>query len=416
MAVDADDAFLAGLDAGAPPGVRGDQPGFQVAGRDGGRRAAHVLDAADLLPGVLGEFRRAPRDDVAALEEIGVLQQVGLLGEHLLHAQRPLLVPGPRQAERLVPGGQLNGAGAGVPGERDPQHLQHDPLHVVLRLCLGQAEGVDLHAVAEPARAGVGDAVAFAGDAVPDGGERPHLAHLLDEADARVDEEGDAADDRGEPFRRDAVRVARRVQDGDGGGQGEGDLLDRGRTGLLEVVAGDVDRVPPRHVRHGVRDGVRGQPERGAGREDVRAAGEVLLDDVVLRGAGQRRGVRALLGGGRAVERQQPHGGGVDGQGGVGAFQRDAAEQPPHVAEVGHRDADAADLAAGEDVVGVVAGLRRQVEGDGQAGLAPGEVAPVQVVGGFGAGVPRVGPHQPGPVPVRGHLTHPRRGRRRGRG
>ena len=52
-----------------------------------------------------------------------------------------------------------------------------------------------------------------------------------------------------------------------------------------------------------------------------------------------------------------------------------------HVAEVGDRDADLADLAAGELVVGVVAGLGGQVEGHRQAGLALGQVAAVQLVG-----------------------------------
>ena len=61
--------------------------------------------------------------------------------------------------------------------------------------------------------------------------------------------------------------------------------------------------------------------------------------------------------------------------------QRDVGEQRAHVADVRDRDADLADLAAGQDVVGVVAGLRRQVEGDRQPGLPLGEVAPVQLVG-----------------------------------
>ena len=55
-------------------------------------------------------------------------------------------------------------------------------------------------------------------------------------------------------------------------------------------------------------------------------------------------------------------------------------EQRPHVAEMGDRDADLADLAAGELVVRVVAGLGRQIEGDGKAGLALGEVAAVERV------------------------------------
>ena len=69
-----------------------------------------------------------------------------------------------------------------------------------------------------------------------------------------------------------------------------------------------------------------------------------------------------------------------------------------HVALVGDRDADLADLAAGEDVIGVIAGLRRQVEGDGEAGLALGQVASVELVGAPGVGVAGVGAHHPGPV------------------
>ena len=82
-----------------------------------------------------------------------MLEQVGLVGQDLLDAQRPLLVPGPGQAERLVPRRQLHGARAGVLGQRHREHLEDDALHVVLRLGLGEPERVDLHAVAEPALA-----------------------------------------------------------------------------------------------------------------------------------------------------------------------------------------------------------------------------------------------------------------------
>ena len=52
-----------------------------------------------------------------------------------------------------------------------------------------------------------------------------------------------------------------------------------------------------------------------------------------------------------------------------------------HVALVADRHADLADLAAGELVVGVVARLGREVEGDREPGLALGEVAAVELVG-----------------------------------
>ena len=84
-----------------------------------------------------------------ALEDVGVLEDVGFVGQHLLDAQRPLLIPRARQPERLVPRRQLDRAGARVAPERHRERLEHDPLHVVLRLGLGEAERVDLHAVAE---------------------------------------------------------------------------------------------------------------------------------------------------------------------------------------------------------------------------------------------------------------------------
>ena len=61
-------------------------------------------------------------------------------------------------------------------------------------------------------------------------------------------------------------------------------------------------------------------------------------------------------------------------------------------------DADLADLAAGERVVAVVAGLGRQVEGDREAGLAAGEVRAVERVRGGGGGMAGVGAEEPGLV------------------
>jgi hypothetical protein len=106
----------------------------------------------------------------------------------------------------------------------------------------------------------------------------------------------------------------------------------------------------------------------------VRAAGQVLLDDVVLRGAAQPGDVGALLLGDDLIQRQQPHGRGVDRHRGVGLLQRDPVEQIPHVTQVPDWDADPADLAAGKHVVGVVPGLGGQVERDRQTGLPLGQV------------------------------------------
>ena len=56
------------------------------------------LHVGQLGRGGLDQLGRLGLDHHRALEDVAVLEQVGLEGEHLLHAQRPLLVPGPGQA------------------------------------------------------------------------------------------------------------------------------------------------------------------------------------------------------------------------------------------------------------------------------------------------------------------------------
>ena len=270
--------------------------------------------------------------------------------------------------ERLVPRRQLDRPRPRVAAERDGERLEHDALDVVLGLGLGQAERVDLHAVAEAQVLGVLHAVALAAELLPQHAHRAQLGVLLDEAHAGVDEEGDAPEDLAHELLVDAL--AHRVEDRDRVGHRVGDLLDRRRPGLLQVVGADVDRVPARDALDRVGDHVGDQPHRGPGREGVGPAGQELLDDVVLRRALERRRVEAVLLGDDDVERQQPRRRRVDRHRRVHLVERDAVEQRVHVALVGDRDADLADLAAGELVVGVVAGLGGQVEGDRQPGLA----------------------------------------------
>jgi len=113
---------------------------------------------------------------------------------------------------------------------------------------------------------------------------------------------------------------------------------------------------------------------------------------------GELGDVVPVLLGDRLVEREQPHRGGVDRHRRVHLVERDAVEQGAHVADVGDRDAHLADLTDGELVVGVVPGLRRQIEGDRQAGLPLRQVVAVQGVGLDRRGVAGVGAHDPGTV------------------
>ena len=325
-----------------------------------------------------------------------------------MQAQRPLLVPWPRQPQGLVPRRKLHSPGPGILGQRDCQHLQHDSLDVVLRLSLCQPQRVDLDPVAEAPLGGVRHAVPLLRELVPELHERPHLAHLLDEAHTGVDEEGDPLDDLTEALGWDLPGVADGVQDGDRSAHGIGDLLHRRRASLLEVVAADVGGVPVGNLSDRVGHHVRNQPQGGLGREDIGPTREVLLDDVILRCPRQRLdhsrriipSKHCLLLGNDLVHRQQPHSGGVDGHRGVHPRQRDVRKERPHVADVRDRHADLADLTAGQHMVGVITGLRWKVERDREAGLPLGQVAPEELVARGGTGVAGIRAHDPHRVPV----------------
>ena len=250
--------MLTGFDAPHPLGVALHEPALHLV--DHGERTAAVEHALQLFLGGLAQLGDLRLDDLRTVEDVVVLEEIGLVGQHLLDAQGPLLVPGRRQAERLIPARQLHGPGPRALRERHAEHLEHDALHVVLRLLLGEPERVDLHAIAEAPQLRVGDAVPLRADAVPHFRERAHLAHLFDEADARVDEERDPADDLREVVGRHLAGVAHRVEHCDRVGESVRELLHRRRARLLQVVRAHVDRVPRGHVLHRVRDHVDGQP------------------------------------------------------------------------------------------------------------------------------------------------------------
>ena len=96
-----------------------------------------------------------------------------------------------------------------------------------------------------------------------------------------------------------------RLDVGDRVGQRERQLLGGGRPGLAHVVARDRDRVPLGQLAGAELEHVGHEPHRRPRREDVRAAGDVLLEDVVLGRPGDRRALDALGLGRGDVQRQQ---------------------------------------------------------------------------------------------------------------
>ena len=108
--------------------------------------ADRVLGAADLVDlgqrraGFLFQLFGLGINHMAAIEDVLELEKVGLVGEDLLQAERPLLVPGARQAHRLVPGRQLQRATPRFFGEGNGERFDKDSIDVVLWLRLGEAE------------------------------------------------------------------------------------------------------------------------------------------------------------------------------------------------------------------------------------------------------------------------------------
>ena len=192
------------------------------------------------------------------------------------------------------------------------------------------------------------------------------------------------------------------VQHGDRGGERVGQLLLRRRARLLQVVGTDVHGIEFRRRVAAPDDHIADHLQAGLGRIDVGASGQVLLDQVVLSGALQRLQVGVLLLRQRHIERQHPGRCGVDGHGGVHPLQRDLIEQRSHVAQMTDRHAHLAHLAPRERMVGVIAGLSRQVEGDGQARLALFQVRAIEAVRRRRRRMSGIGAEDPRRVPPRG--------------
>ena len=372
--VDPHHALLSAFDGLDPQGVALHQGLLHVGVFYRAHRAPHFEHLLQFAARVAQQFLGQGFDDVGTLEEIGVFEQVGLVGEDLLGAERELLIPRAGQSQGLVPGGKLKRSRAGIPGEGDTEGFERDAYDVVLGLGLGEAEAVHLDPIAEAQHAGVVDAVALSAEFAPKRGHRPAFTGFLDETNACVEEEGDAPEDPAEGFLGYIVPGPHGVEDRHGVRHGESDFLNRGRPGFLQVIRADIDGVPLGNLRHRVGHHVARHADGGLGRKHVGAPGEILLDDVVLGRALELVGADTLAFSGGCVERQQPGRSGVDGHRRIHAVQGDLVEERGHVVDMTNRHTHLAHLSPGQGMIRVVPGLGGEVEGHGKTGLAAGEV------------------------------------------
>ncbi len=199
--------------------------------------------------------------------------------------------------------------------------------HVVLRLLGGQCGTGRLGVEAQRPGFGVFGLETLAHDPGPQAPRGAELGDFFQQVVVRVEEE--------RQLRGEVVHIQTGFQRGfhvgDAVGERESHFLHGGRAGLADVVARDGDGVPVGDFFGTIREYVRDQTHGRRGREDIGAAGNVFLQDVVLDGAAQLRHVRALAFGDGDVHGQQYGRRGVDGHRGGNFVERNLVKELGHV-------------------------------------------------------------------------------------
>lgn len=194
---------------------------------------------------------------------------------------------------------------------------------------------------AEHAAPGVFRPEALLHNPCPQAAGGPELGHLFQHVRHRPEEKRYA---RGEP-----VHVETRTCGGldirDSVGEREANLLRRRRARLANVISADADRVEAGYVLSRIGEDVGDQPQRRRGWKDVCAAGDVLLEYVILDRARELVSRDALLGSNGDVHRQEHGRGGIDGHRGRDFVERNGIEKNLHVGQRVDGYADPADLA-----------------------------------------------------------------------
>ena len=139
----------------------------------------------------------------------------------------------------------------------------------------------------------------------------------------------------------------------------------RRRARFLHVIAGDRDAVELRHLLGRIGEDVADDADRRIGWIDIGIAHHVLFQNIVLNGAGELLVGNALFFSGDNVERQHRQHRAVHGHRYRHLIERDAAEQDFHIEQRINRHAGLADVADHALVVGVIAAMGGQIEGDG---------------------------------------------------
>ena len=373
-----DDGFLAGIDLGLA--TRGGlfDAHLGQARLDGLGHAAEFFDLLHMAPGALDEFLGEGFHVVRAAPGVDHLADAGLVLEIELG------VAGDARGEV---GGERNGLvesvgmqALGVP--KGGGHAFDDGAgDVVVGVLFLEAPAGGLGMGAE--RQGLGILGTELVDGLgPEQARGPHLGHLHEVVHADGPEEGDA---RGEGVDVHAGLDAG-AQIFESVGEGVAELDVGGGPGLLHMVAGDADAVELRHLFCGVGEDVADDAHGRIGGVDVGVADHELFEDVVLDGAGKLFVLDALLLAGDDEVGKDGQDGAVHGHGDGHLVQGDAVEENVHVGHGVDGDPGLAHITDDALVVGIVAAVCGEIEGDGEPHLPCGEVAAIEGVALLGGG------------------------------
>ena len=393
--VDADDGFLAAVDARLARGGGLLYAPLRQAREHRFRHAAERLGLVDQRPRrgdqtggkTLNVIRPAERIDDARDSRFLLEYQLGIAGD----AGREL----GRQRYRLV---ERVGVQRLRAAERRRQRLDGGARHIVVGILRLQRYAGSLAVGAQHQRARVARREQALHQIGPQEARCAQFRDLHEEIHADVEKE------RQPRCKGVDVQPAR-----DGGahildpvGERIGELLHAGRAGLLHVVAGNRDRVEARHAPGRVGDDVGHDPHGRLGRVDIGVADHELLENVVLYRARERLLRDALLLRRDDVARHDGEHGAVHGHRHAHAVERHAVEEDFHVLDRIDGDAGLADIADDARMVGIVAAVGGQIEGDRKAHLPRLEIAAVEGVGLFGGREARILAHGPRPRGVHG--------------
>ena len=166
------------------------------------------------------------------------------------------------------------------------------------------------------------------------------------------------------------------------------------------MVARDRDRVELGHELRSEGEDVADDAHRELRRINIGITHHELLEDVVLDGTGHLFEFHALLQTGHDVEGHDREDGAVHRHRDGHLAERNLVEEDFHILDGADGHTGLAHVAHHARVVGVVAAVRSQVEGHGEAFLTGGQVAAIEGVGFFSRGETGVLADGPGLVDV----------------